>query len=748
MTRHAAIVAAILSLTFVGPPANGQDSLLMTCAQHGPGAMTLRFVREAGAARSVEVTGQTNITKWTVKINGQDATPLTQTLNSPAAVAVHPADTITFKVENPRHGILFLSEQLARGFLEFDEAAGKPLSERPPKGNFHWGTDKFSGPNDILAVAKVREISANAKPTGDEQFLAQLSPSMQRRLLRFVNRAYQPENLMKSPQEFRTRSEHPLLKEHRIKSDAKAGLPRSMAQALISGMPLDGYRDVRECLPAYKTSGKAEDLNGVLQSVGPSKFGRWDQAAGTIPAVMHAAMMHNGKVVLITDSTDTVVWDPNGQPDVLSGSDTGLTDILYCSGHSFLSDGRLLAVGGGGSSPGVASSIHGWKFDPVSTKWSRTRRDMTFRRWYPTVVTLGDQPGRVLVAAGSMGGGPAPRMEVYSETNDSFESTTAAGPVGELLFAPTYPGLHLLPGGEIFHAPTGFQDCNQTPITAGDVADPTAIFRFASDLSGSWTKLEPNDRLKGMSVVLYDTTSPFVQGFVAGGGEAPRNGTAQTINLSSMSPAWSLPFPLLEPRVHPNLVVLPDGTVFICGGKVAGTNPPPHGGRCELYDPRTGLTAEMDELILPRHYHSVALLLPDARVMVAGGADDAGCTISTVKTIEVFSPPYLFRTGDRPQISSASRFVEHGGTIEIKTPKAKAQEIRRVVLARPAAVTHQTDSEQRILPLSFRVTDPDRIEAIAPGGPGANPIAPRGYYMLFILNEQGVPSVSTWVLVN
>lgn len=726
--------------------AQAQDSLLMTCAQHGNGVMTLKFVREAGTARSIEVIGQTSPAKWTVKIDGIDATPPTQTLNSPGTVAVHVADTITFKVKNPRHGILFLSEDLARRFLDFDEAAGKPLDDRPPKGEFDWGTDKFNGPSDVLAIAKVREASADAEPTSDEEFLAKLSPSMQRRMLRFVNRAYKPEDLTKSPQEFRTKSEHMPLNENKKTSDAKIGFARGMAEELISRRPLDGYRDVRECLPVYKSSGRLDDMSGVVESLGPTRFGKWDEVAGRMPSVMHAALMHTGKVLFITNSKNTVIWDPAGPPEVFSGDATGLTDILYCSGQSFLSDGRLLAVGGGGSDPGMESSIHGWKFDPVTSKWSRTSQNMAFRRWYPTLVTLGDEPGRVLVAAGSMGRtGPAPRMEVYSETTDSFETTTATGPVGDLLFEPTYPGLHLLPGGEIFHAPTGFNDCNQAPITSADVADPTAIFRFTSDISGSWTKLGANNRLKGMSVLLFDTTFPFVQGLVVGGGEGPKNGTAQSIDLSSMSPAWSPTFPLLEARVHPNLVVLPDGTVLICGGKVAGTTPPPHGGKCELHVPMSGRTIEMDDLILPRHYHSVALLLPDARVMVAGGAEDEGCTISKPNPIEVFSPPYLFR-GSRPVISSATGFVEHGATIEIKTPAAS--EIQRVVLARPAAVTHQTDSEQRVIPLSFQVTGSDSIEAKAPGGTGANPIAPRGYYMLFILNQQGVPSVSKWIFLR
>jgi len=139
MIKHLGMVTAILSVGFVGPPAVGQDSLIMTCAQHGNGVMTLKFVREAGSARSVQVIGQVNSTRWTVKIDGQDATPPTQTLDNPGIVPVHVSDTIAFKVENPRHGILFLSEDLARRFLDFDEADGKPLDDRAPKGEFDWG---------------------------------------------------------------------------------------------------------------------------------------------------------------------------------------------------------------------------------------------------------------------------------------------------------------------------------------------------------------------------------------------------------------------------------------------------------------------------------------------------------------------------------------------------------------------------------------------------------------------------------
>jgi hypothetical protein len=247
-----------------------------------------------------------------------------------------------------------------------------------------------------------------------------------------------------------------------------------------------------------------------------------------------------------------------------------------------------------------------------------------------------------------------------------------------------------------------------------------------------------------MSVLLLQPTYPFVQVLVVGGGDATQCATAQLINLSTLSPAWGGPFPLLETRVHPNAVLLPDGTVFICGGmEASGT--PPTGGRCELYDPVAGTLTEMDELNYPRHYHSVALLLPSGKVMAAGGAGQGGCSLSEFNTIEVFSPPYLFR-GARPVMSPLPPLVHHGHQFEITT--ADADEIARVVLVRPMAVTHQTDSEQRLIRLEFVQTAADKLTATMPDGIHPHGLAPRGHYLLFILNVDGVPSEGQFLFLH
>src|SRR5215813_10860498 len=150
-------------------------------------------------------------------------------------------------------------------------------------------------------------------------------------------------------------------------------------------------------------------------------------------AIEHAALMHNYKVVFLADGTDTAVWDPSDEvtPKIsrLTSAQTGLVADIVCCGHSFLSDGRLLAVGGGGLNPGNPTSIQAWKFDPPTEKWTRTAGNMSQQRWYPTAMTMADEgvasnSGRVLIGSGGSGD---PIMEMYSESTDNFSSVTVNG---------------------------------------------------------------------------------------------------------------------------------------------------------------------------------------------------------------------------------------------------------------------------------------------------------------------------------
>jgi hypothetical protein len=586
-----------------------------------------------------------------------------------------------------------------------------------------------------------------------------ISADVQRRILRFVNAARVPRDLLRPPQRFRdTEGEHGPQHDiehagHQMKGkrpQRPVERERDVALEIIRRRPPSGYIDLKQLIELDPRVVR-QWIDDLFPILGAATFGEWSAPIpievdkAEIP-IQNAALLRTGKVLLIPSSTDTLLWDPTSATpfSLLDGATTGLTANLFCSGHSFLSDGKLLVAGGGGGSPGTASSIEAWKFDPIHETWTKTAGDMAYKRWYPTVVTLGDEPGRALVISGWTGGVPvtAPQMEIYSESTDSFTPVSVSGPVGEKVGPQTYPGLHLLPGGEIFYAPVGFGNCTQTADPYA-TTEPSGYFVFTGTAGGFWTDTGPNIRTKGMSVLLLQPTYPFVRVLVVGGGDAAQSATAQRINLSTLSPAWGGTFPLLEARVHPNVVLLPDGTVFICGG-MEETGTPPTGGPCELYDPIAGTLVDMAEVNYPRHYHSVALLLPSGQVMVAGGASSGGCSLSDYNTIEVFSPPYYF--GTRPTMAPVPDLVHHGDEFEIETPDADG--IVRVVLVRPMAVTHQTDSEQRVVSLPFVQSAPDKLTATMPNGVHPHGMAPRGYYMLFILNASDVPSEGQFIFLH
>ena len=146
----------------------------------------------------------------------------------------------------------------------------------------------------------------------------------------------------------------------------------------------------------------------------------------------------------------------------------------------------------------------------------------------------------------------------------------------------------------------------------------------------------------------------------------------------------------------------------------------------------------------PRLYHSNALLLPDATVLLNGGDPQRG---NYEHRQEIYSPAYLFNSdgspANRPTISSVNPgAVRYGSTFQVFT--ADAGDISSAALIRPGSPTHAFDQEQRFVGLSY-TADSGVLNVTAP--PNGN-IAPPGYYMLFILNSAGVPSIATFVQLS
>ena len=215
-------------------------------------------------------------------------------------------------------------------------------------------------------------------------------------------------------------------------------------------------------------------------------------------------------------------------------------------------------------------------------------------------------------------------------------------------------------------------------------------------------------------------------------------------------PKWTLSGRMKKPRINVNAVLLPDSKVLIVGGHDNQRGEHLQAGQAltaEIFDPQIAInTAGQDPIVetspmsVPRMYHSTAILLPDGSVLTAGGSDpyknrDPGEPIpSDYKNLEIYKPPYFFR-GPRPELSSISDTeIRFAAKFSIESPNAA--DIEKVVLLKPGCVTHHTDPNQRLVELDFDVDGAVRLSVHMETDPT---IAPPGYYMLFIVNRDGLP---------
>jgi len=160
----------------------------------------------------------------------------------------------------------------------------------------------------------------------------------------------------------------------------------------------------------------------------------------------------------------------------------------------------------------------------------------------------------------------------------------------------------------------------------------------------------------------------------------------------------------------------------------------------------------MANLPTRREYHSVALLLPSGEVLTSGAISSS----TDRNLIEIYRPPYLFNNNgtartdsQRPQIKSIPEYpdnIHHGATFEVETESPC--DIAKVVLVRPMAVTHQTDTEQRVIPLIFTKTSDTTLTVTVTNGWHPHAMAPAGCYMLFIIDNDGIPSKAKFVMLH
>ena len=383
------------------------------------------------------------------------------------------------------------------------------------------------------------------------------------------------------------------------------------------------------------------------------------------------------------------LWDPSGGGFTQKANTTctnPTTCELFCSGHTFLSDGSLLVAGGHSEALGDGNGLtQASRFDGAS--WSATG-SMRYGRWYPTLVTLGD--GSVVAMAGSQAPGvQATIPERYS--GGTWTELTGANKTSPAL--PLYPRAFVEPK-------------NGTIFVAGEM-NPSLYLNPSG--TGSWSTTGPSrnvgDRSYGSAVMLDTKVVYFGGGGGSTGNPCPTlpQKTAEAIDLAAASPAWTLIPSMKIGRRQTTAIILADGKVLVTGGssQCGFTNEAGAVYAPELYDPAVASPADpwttMANASVVRVYHSTTVLLPDGRVLSVGSGDGGGVTQQYL--YEIFSPPYLFK-GARPTITLAPNPIHYGVPFTVTTPNGAS--IRKVTLIRLASSTHAFDMGERLNTLTFQ----------------------------------------------
>ena len=467
---------------------------------------------------------------------------------------------------------------------------------------------------------------------------------------------------------------------------------------------------------------------------------------------MHSVVLNNGKVLLIAGSGNSeenfnagtftsAVYDPaKGTYKVVP-----TPKDMFCAGHVQLQDGRVLVMSGNKAYP-VAGG-HGYEgfkdsyvFDPKTETYSKTN-DLNDGHWYPSATELGN--GDVISFGGlredSTGSVTA---ELWSDQAKQWQPLSKVNQTWS--YWGLYPAMILMQDGRLFYSGSHVFG-NNIPGTGSAVYDYGA--NTVTQIPGLRNK---DQRDQSASVLLPPAQDQKV--LTLGGGNIDSNPDANrltdVIDLKQANPSYVAGPPLpqgtvdlgngkiaetgKQGKMYVSAVLLPDGKVLETGGALHNRANPVY--ESSIYDPGTNAFDPVAADPQARGYHSSAFLLPDGRVMATGDNPGNG---TWNHNVSIYTPPYLYK-GTRPAITSViNQEWKYGDTqrITVDRPVAKAE------LIRPAAVTHSSDPNQRFVDLPLSVSG-NNVDLNVTNNPN---LAPPGWYMLFAVDANGVPSVAKWV---
>lgn len=478
-----------------------------------------------------------------------------------------------------------------------------------------------------------------------------------------------------------------------------------------------------------------------------NQAGQWS-APFVIPVVgVTAAMLNNGKVLFW--SYDPATWDkPDASnsgvsylwnPTTRTGSFIPTPENIWCGGQTILSDGRVFLAGGNlrYPDPNAAAGQQGWEgslstytFNPLTSTF-RKQPEMTTGRWYPTVTQLPDNSAIIT------GGYDETGSEANNPNVDRFAPSAGIDGIGTISTVAVknttglYPFQQVLPSGAMLQ-------------TGPEIANSYLL------QPGSWTFSRlPNmlyDHRGNANAVSYTdaSVSPVRQIVTVSGGKTlPANN--EWLDSYNPTAGWRDYPKWVKPRHNANTIILPDGKLLTIGGNAATNNYDQTLFSAELYsksaNDRSGAWAEVAPHTIPAAYHSSALLLPNGTVLLSEDDRTKTADAAANHRAQIYSPPYLFK-GVRPKMSAPATLVR-GQSFAITGTAVAPRTIASAVLIAPAAVTHGNDMHQRLIKLPITVVG-SNVQASVPA---STALVPPGYYMLFIVDSEGVPSIAKFVRI-
>lgn len=460
-----------------------------------------------------------------------------------------------------------------------------------------------------------------------------------------------------------------------------------------------------------------------------------------------SALLDNGKILTWSSFSPVTFGGANGITitatyDPTSGTVSQRTIVntghdMFCPGISANTAGRIVVTGGDDSSK---TSL----YDPTADAWA-SGPPLNIARGYQSTTTLSD--GRIFIIGGSWSGPLGGKNgEVLDAASTSWKSLPGCD-VTPMLTADAQGVFRADNHGWIFGWKQGWV-FQAGPSRAMNWYNPNGNGGSGSVIAAGMRGTD-SDAMNG-NAVMYDAVNGLI--LTTGGApdyqysQATTNANVIRINNSGTAPTVTPTGPMNFARSFANAVVLPNGKVLVTGGQSYAV---PFSDdtavyHAELWDPATNKFTILPAISIPRTYHSLALLLSDATVFHGGGGLCGDCATNHFDG-QIYSPAYLFNndgtTATQPVIKSATpKSVKAGASISVTTDV----QISGFSLMRFGSSTHTVDTDQRRIPLIPTGTFPNYVLQV----PSDTGVALPGYWMLFALNEKGVPSVATLVNIS